>query len=169
MESESVIHGTLAACKGREQHGLPRPFDALKGCFTKMERRFKPVLGFRQSYYNTYRVYPTFTTPIANDKWIIEELSLGGYDAGRRGLLTFALLRPDDMAEKNTLRSGKNLRPASGRHLRMEMGKRNNLGHCAAMSSISERYGRSVCSAELQLRGLHYWRQYARAGPCGIV
>ena len=54
--------------------------------------------------------------------------------------------------ERYTLHSGKNFYPTCGGQMRMEREKRNKLGHWATLSSMAERYDRSTCSTELQLR-----------------
>ena len=151
-ETEDVIHGSLTACKVRKQHGLPWPFAALRMGFTNKRSWHRPIMDFRQAYYQNQRVLPTFTIPKINDAWVIEEFVPATYNMARKRLLMLAILMNDETPERYTLHSGKNFYPTCGGQLRMEREKRNKLGHWATLSSMAERYDRSTCSTELQLR-----------------
>ena len=151
-ETNEVIHGTLTACKVKKQHGLPWPFAALRKGFNNKGNWHRPILDFRQAYYSTQRVFPTFTIPLINDEWVIQSFEPANYNNARRKLLMLAIEMKEENPEKYTLHSGKNFYPTCGAQMRMEREKRNKLGHWSSFSSMAERYDRSTCSTELQLR-----------------
>ena len=151
-ETDEVIHGTLTACKVRKQHGLPWPFASLRKGFTNKGTWHRPIMDFRNAYYSGQHVLPTFTIPTINDEWVIENFIPATYNLARRRLLMLAILMKEKNPERFTLHSGKNFYPTCGAQMRMEREKRNKLGHWTTLSSMAERYDRSTCSTELQLR-----------------
>ena len=123
-ETNDVIHGTLTACKVKKQHGLPWPFAALRKGFNNKGNWHRPILDFRQAYYSTQKVFPTFTIPLINDEWAIQSFEPANYNNARRKLLMLAIEMKEQNPERYTLHSGKNFYPTCGAQMRMERERR---------------------------------------------
>ena len=115
-ETDDVIHGTLAACKVKKQHGLPWPFAAVRRGFLDSGVWHKPIMDFRHAYYSAQKVLPTFTIPIIDDEWAIQSFEPANYNIARRRLLMLAIRTKEKNPDAYALHSGKilpNLRCAN--------------------------------------------------------
>ena len=118
-ESATALRGTLTPCKGRKQRNLPWPFESAQCGFNQRGERFPPSLDFRKEYYNSARVYPTFTAPIING------IGPREFNAARRRSFVLATIMKDGRSEIYTLSPG-GCYPTCGAHMGMDNGNAIN-------------------------------------------